>query len=275
MATADVFQVICTIPGGASSAPASQTINIPTQLGCEASSKLRTLCSDQTRRVFTDVEVVGPVGQFERGCIHGSFYDLMLHFVRWFYSSELDSRVLAEDFWHLGRTIGAPKFQNAALRCLCTDMSAEVFGLGGTFREPLTYETLLKVWNRSDFTMDMQFGYGLDHSQVYWRDKKLLLFILQCFAYFGTQDRQVVRALQEGGEIAINLTMMIEQKHLHEGELRIPTPPWAPENIDKYFILPRNDPWGFLQDHKIRILLNAQRATARVAIMHEMDVGEW
>ena len=101
-------------------------IRLPVVLACAVSSRLRDLCNDGKRRAVTIDELIGQKQDvFEENltmAFSPGIEGLLDSFLKWLYTGVAEAKGNhCHDLWYLGYRIGAPKFQNAALRTLCRD----------------------------------------------------------------------------------------------------------------------------------------------------------
>jgi len=225
----------------------------------------------------------------------------MTNFVKWLYGSDLDATEWASDLWYLGSALGSPTFQNTAMRRLCKrsdDYDEE--DTDNILPEVLTHDTLRAAWDQADFTKDMDEGYNGDFDQVYWDNKQMLKFYLDVFAFIGTRAEVVRGALQEGGEVVVQLSMIMEaalrgggfdgapwdEKNLHKyltNEVLAPAPAPSPSIASPFPNGPSlalmdslNDvhPSGFFADPDIEATVLALPFEQRLAVMDEMAEDE-
>jgi hypothetical protein len=57
---------------------------------------------------------------------------------------------------------------------------------------------------------DEEHGFDINNDEVDWGNKQMLKFYLDFFAFIGTHDSTVRGALQHGGDVAIQITKIME-----------------------------------------------------------------
>ncbi|KAE9363581.1 hypothetical protein N431DRAFT_474596 [Stipitochalara longipes BDJ] len=284
----NVIQITCQTKEEEDASHGLKTIAVPELLACTASSRLRDLCSQSTRRVFTADEVLDEsIEDFESRLSNTNFYRLMTNFVKWLYGSDLDVTEWASDLWYLGQALESPTFQNTAMRRLCRRSDGYDEDTDNILPEVLTHDTLHAAWDQANFTKDMNNSFDIE-----------LKFYLDVFAYIGTRAEVVRGAFQEGGEVIVQLSMIMEAAHRDGG---FDGAPWDEKNLHKYLVneplapasspttapLIRNHPSialmdslndvhpsGFSADPDIEAAVLALPFKQRLAVMNEMAEEE-
>ena len=205
--------ITCDIENGTQNESERRSIAIPESQACAASSRLRDLCSQGARHALTADEVAGePWADFESRLKKGNFHEDMVVFVKWLYGSEHDilQNRWVGDLWCLGQRLESPTFQNAVMRRLCKKLSdRDEREIHRGFADYWSYDAQA-AWDVADFTHDKEDGFDIEKDEVYWGNKQMLRFILDIFAFLGTSNTTVRKALHKGGSVAVQLSMLIE-----------------------------------------------------------------
>jgi hypothetical protein len=160
-------------------------------------------------------------------------------FAEWLYISKLPAEPIKVffDIWGFGTILGAPKFENAAIKRLVLEVSrsrdkkdVQYWAELGFANSEEIQENINDLWKAADFSPDRAEGLDLSKGEAFWGNKKRLLFLLDTAAWQGLDNSGVRDVIRAGGDQAVILL----QKMLHVATRRITGPPWASHNIDKY-----------------------------------------
>ncbi|KAF4626671.1 hypothetical protein G7Y89_g11491 [Cudoniella acicularis] len=227
-------------------------VRVPAALACAVSTRFRELCKQSYGGMRFDASDVFnyPHEEFEI-CSRGNYIDFLLVFVKWLYTSKIyhDNKVSPFEIWKFAEVIGAPKFQNAALRLLSQPdpFSPEDGLLIGDFEAEFIKDSCDAVWRNQDIADEKEDIGLLDTDQIQElvdevdKKSKRLLFAFDCAAYIGVKDAEVSYQLSKGGLFAVclarRLVRMTKRKYRKH-------PPWHLTNIKKYLVdenLPDDD----------------------------------
>ncbi|KAG4432510.1 hypothetical protein IFR05_012007 [Cadophora sp. M221] len=149
---------------------------------------------------------------------NGTVLDYLTWFVQWMYTSKLDYKQDLRFFgmWIFASKIECPRFQNAAVRILCRD---------APWRSNVSLEEKKKQSKNNG---------EIDNS--YWENKKRLLFLLDCAAYFGPGDRRLSGLLHANEVLLVQMMKRMVDLAKEGAEIC----PWDPKNIARYFVAEAN-----------------------------------
>ncbi|KAH7313187.1 hypothetical protein BKA65DRAFT_558402 [Rhexocercosporidium sp. MPI-PUGE-AT-0058] len=137
--------------------------------------------------------------------------------------------------------IECPRLQNAAVGMLCRDacwrsnVSLEEKRMQYYFAHNHFAHYVLYCGKSSGYWDNPWFD-GFKNSgemdSLYWEDKKRLLFLLDCAAYFGPGDRRVRGILHANEVLLIQVMKRMVGLAKQGGDIC----PWDPENISRYLV---------------------------------------
>ena len=150
---------------------------MPALLACAVSARLRDLCEYKGSTNFTAYDLISESQEaFEKKYLwgNGDFHIILGYFTKWLYSIDIwPSRVQAHGLWYFGQKIGAPAFQNDALKTTCSHL------ITNAFRSDDEYylDDIANCWKAVDFAQDEAHDCYIGEGDVYWENKKFLNFV--------------------------------------------------------------------------------------------------
>lgn len=208
-------------------------ISLPEVLACYVSSRFRDLCNGSKNRCFKAELLNRPLLSIEMSSIFNGIISRSLkEFGKWLYGASISfDEIGGYAQWIFGQTIGCPFFQNDIIRTLCLHRLPEVKKISHFDSMWDRFDPAF-IWTLSDFTPDKERGYD-SKSEVYWGNKQMLRFVLDVFAFVGTEDEEVREVFSRGDTLAIHLASIMNDAIQAGG---FDGAPWDEKNIKKYLV---------------------------------------
>lgn len=167
--------------------------------------------------------------------LSSSFRNLFLGFVKYLYTSKLypDDHHFLYDMWRLADILDAPTLHNAVVRQLSYDpLNAEREAEQDQMYDGIVDRQVIKrCWDSIDFSGESTLGYQLYMGEVYWGNKKRLMFLLDYVAYQGASSVTFRGLVRAGGDLGLVLAGRLRVVGSLNGKY-----PWHPENIERYLM---------------------------------------
>ncbi|KAL2061877.1 hypothetical protein VTL71DRAFT_7255 [Oculimacula yallundae] len=236
------------------------TVRLPEVIGCSLSGRISKAVGtgENIRRVFNIEELMGgneAYLSFECQLEHGYVLDYLTWFVQWVYSSKLEYRKDLRFFemWAFASAIECPLLQNEAMAMLGRDAlwrskvsleekRRQYYFANDTFVNTILYwRSLARIQdeNENDDIPYVRVAAFKEDGQIdlsYWEDKKDMLFLLDCAAFFGPDDERVREVVAEDDG---DLTFLIMKRMIQLAKAGGEMCPWDAQNIGRYFVAER------------------------------------
>lgn len=186
-------------------------LTVPKVLACAVSTGFQRLVKH--RLPHTLPKLLGGLSDYEdfdAVCILGCAPAYLSCFIRWLYTSQLrfNEELSIWELWRFAELIGCFKLQNAALSTLGYDAAWQRTAADIVKQQQFGFikrHVLLTVWGETDFSKDCQHRCFAQQGNVYWEDKKRLLFLLDCLVWMGEDSEDVISTLVTGKGMAVQM----------------------------------------------------------------------
>ncbi|KAL5316611.1 hypothetical protein ACEPPN_015660 [Leptodophora sp. 'Broadleaf-Isolate-01'] len=170
-------------------------VRVPEAIACSLAGRISTLVGTgiDVRREITIEELMGgdlQYSELKEQLGNGTVLDYLTWFVQWMYTSKLEYKKDLRFFgmWIFASKIECPRLQNDA------EKKRQYYFAHAHFANNLFYcAENSGCWDNPDAD---GFSNSGEINSSYWENKKCLLFLLDCTAYFGPGDRRLRRVLQ-------------------------------------------------------------------------------
>ncbi|CZT00601.1 hypothetical protein WAI453_009250 [Rhynchosporium graminicola] len=227
-------------------------VRIPEAIACSLSGRISELVGNRSDAT-TNLDMEGLMGRAgDLDVFEDFFRDNLLSyltcFVQWIYTSKLnyDKELPLFNMWIFAVILECPRLQNETVRMLSRDaLWRSNVSLGekkqqyyfANHRFPFTIffcERLAENFKDKDTNGFREDG-GIDVK--FWENKKYLLFLLDCAAYFGLSDRRVLDTIDDDCSEGLgNLSIMIMKRMVQLAKIGGEMCPWDPKNIGRYLV---------------------------------------
>ncbi|KAH7313176.1 hypothetical protein BKA65DRAFT_558390 [Rhexocercosporidium sp. MPI-PUGE-AT-0058] len=164
------------------------TIRVHGALACAVSKRFEELCKDTRQRSFNADDIL-PMAHWDHSIWSG--------FVEWLYATKVPANDSLPYFrmWTMAVRIQAPRLMNRMLELL----SSQCAHVADTTTDPELYfaqsytifSNCHSIWYAADFSPDRKAALQVTKGEVFWGNKKHLLFMLDCAAWLGLKDFEV------------------------------------------------------------------------------------
>ncbi|CZT13506.1 uncharacterized protein RAG0_17002 [Rhynchosporium agropyri] len=208
-------------------------VRIPEAIACSLSGRISELVGDRSDAT-TNLDMEGLMGR-------AGDLDVFEDFFR---DNLLNCPLF--NMWIFAVILECPRLQNETVRMLSRDaLWRSNVSLGekkqqyyfANHRFPFTIffcERLAENFKDKDTNRFREDG-GIDVK--FWENKKYLLFLLDCAAYFGLSDRRVLDTIDDDCSEGLgNLSIMIMKRMVQLAKIGGEMCPWDPKNIGRYLV---------------------------------------